>query len=133
MTARRVFFSILILAFVFLAVRPAAAQVPQLIVEAPAGLEPVAARIRAVPPGRLQDAARLAGLFRAGPPVRVILAPEGSALATSAPPWVSGFADPAAGVVVLMPARAPSYPDSSLEDLLRHEVAHVLIGRAAGG
>jgi|SRR6185369_8157459 len=131
MTARRTFFSILVLAF--LAVRPAAAQVPQLLVEAPAALEPLAARIRTLPAGRLEDAARLAGLFRAGPPVRVILAPEGSALAASAPPWVSGFADPAAGVVVLMPARAPSYPDSSLEDLLRHEVAHVLIGRAAGG
>ncbi|HWN45372.1 MAG TPA: hypothetical protein VNW71_24310, partial [Thermoanaerobaculia bacterium] len=37
------------------------------------------------------------------------------------------------GVIVLLPARAPSYPDSSLEDLLRHEVAHVLVARAAGG
>jgi hypothetical protein len=133
MTLRRAFFTILTSGFLFLAVRPAAAQVPQLLVEAPATLEPVAVRIRVLPPGRLEDAARLAGLFRAGPPVRVILAPEGSLLATAVPPWVSGYADPAAGVVVLMPARAPSYPDSSLEDLLRHEVAHVLIGRAAGG
>src|SRR5918996_41508 len=30
-------------------------------------------------------------------------------------------------------APTSSFPDSSLEDLLRHEVAHVLIGRAAGG
>jgi len=115
------------------ALSPAAAQVPQLVVEAPPALEPVAAQIRALDPRRLEDASRLAGLFRAGPPIRVILAPEGSPLAASAPPWVSGFADPAAGVVVLMPARAPSYPDSSLTDLLRHEVAHVLIGRAAAG
>jgi hypothetical protein len=133
MTARRALFLLLIPVLQLLAVRPAAAQVPQLVVEAPAALEPLAARIRTLPAGRLEDAARLAGLFRAGPPVRVILAPEGSPLATSVPPWVSGFADPAAGVVVLMPARAPSYPDSSLEDLLRHEVAHVLIGRAARG
>jgi len=121
-------------AFLFLlALLPAAAQVPQLVVEAPSGLEPVAAQIRALDPRRLEDASRLAGLFRAGPPIRVILAPEGSPLAASVPPWVSGFADPAAGVVVLMPARAPSYPDSSLTDLLRHEVAHVLIARAAAG
>jgi hypothetical protein len=34
---------------------------------------------------------------------------------------------------VLLPARTPSYPDSSLEELLRHEVAHVLVARAARG
>jgi len=133
MMLRHALFTILMSGLLLLAVLPVAAQVPQLFVEAPAALEPLAARIRALPPGRLEDAARLAGLFRAGPPVRVILAPEGSTLATAVPPWVSGYADPAAGVVVLMPARAPSYHDSSLEDLLRHEVAHVLIGRAAGG
>lgn len=113
--------------------RPAAAQVPELIVEAPPALEGVAARIRGLDPKHLEDASRLAGLFRAGPPVRIVLAPEGSQLARSVPRWISGFADPAASVVVLLPARAPSFPDSSLEDLLRHEVAHVLIGRAAGG
>lgn len=119
--------------FLLSALLPAAAQVPELIVEAPPALAAVAARIRGLDPKHLEDASRLAGLFRAGPPIRVILAPEGSQLARSVPSWVSGFADPNAGVVVLMPARAPSFPDSSLEDLLRHEVAHVLIGRAAGG
>jgi hypothetical protein len=133
MAVRRAVLLLIVLLLLVSPVPPAWAQVPQLLVEAPPGLETVAARIRSLPPGRLEDAARLAGLFRAGPPVRVILAPEGSALATSVPPWVSGYADPAVGVVVLMPARTPSYPDSSLEDLLRHEVAHVLIGRAAGG
>lgn len=132
MTARRAILLLVLFLLPALPV-PALAQVPQLLVEAPPALEQVAARIRSLAPGRLEDASRLAGLFRAGPPVRVILAPEGSPLAASVPPWVSGFADPAAGVVVLMPARAPSYPDSSLDDLLRHEVAHVLIGRAAGG
>ena len=34
-------------------------------------------------------------------------------------------------MVVLFPARTPSYPNGSLEDVLRHEVAHVLIGRAS--
>jgi hypothetical protein len=114
-------------------VLPVAAQVPELIVESPPALEGVAARIRGLDPKHLEDASRLAGLFRAGPPIRVLLAPEGSQLARSVPSWVSGFADPGNGVVVLMPARAPSFPDSSLEDLLRHEVAHVLIGRAAAG
>lgn len=123
----------LFLLIALLAGLPATAQVPRLVVEAPPALEPAAAHIRALDPRRLEDAARLAGLFRAGPPIRVILAPEGSALAGPVPSWVSGFADPAAGVVVLMPSRAPSYPDSTLDDLLRHEVAHVLIGRAAGG
>ncbi|MFP5285335.1 MAG: peptidase MA family metallohydrolase, partial [Thermoanaerobaculia bacterium] len=36
------------------------------------------------------------------------------------------------GIVVLLPQRVPTYPDSSLEDLLGHEVAHVLVARAAG-
>jgi hypothetical protein len=132
MSVRRAVFVLIVLLLVS-PVSRAWAQVPQLLVDAPPELEAVAARIRALPPGRLEAASRLAGLFRAGPPVRVILAPEGSPLAAAVPPWVSGYADPAAGVVVLMPAREPSYPDSSLEDLLRHEVAHVLIGRAAGG
>jgi hypothetical protein len=122
--------------FLFLAAGGSArrgVEVPRLIVEAPPQLAPAAERIRLLPPERLADAVRLTGLTAPGPPIRVVLAPEGSPLARQVPPWVSGFADPAAGVVVLLPARAPSYPDSSLEDLLRHEVAHVLIGRAAGG
>ena len=130
MSLRRAAMSALLCLF---AILPAAAQVPELIVEAPPALAGTAARIRGLDPKHLEDASRLAGLFRAGPPIRVLLAPEGSQLARSVPRWVSGFADPRAGVVVLLPARTPSFPDSSLEDLLRHEVAHVLIGRAAGG
>jgi hypothetical protein len=48
-------------------------------------------------------------------------------------PWIAGFASNGEGpekkdeMVVLFPARTPSYPNSSLEDVLRHEVAHVLI------
>jgi hypothetical protein len=34
---------------------------------------------------------------------------------------------------VIFPARSPGYPDHTLEDVLRHEVAHVLISRAAAG
>jgi hypothetical protein len=108
---------------------PGAAQ--PLIVEAPPALEPVAQRLRSLDPVQIEGAARLVGLDDPGPPIRVVLAPEGSVEALSAPPWVAGYARPEQGVVVLLPARSPRYPDSSLEDLLRHEVAHVLVGRAS--
>lgn len=108
---------------------PARAQ--RLLVEAPPALEPVAARLRALDPVRIEGAARLVGLDDPGAPIRVILAGEGSVQALSAPPWVVGYALPEQGVVVLLPARSPRYPDSSLEDVLRHEMAHVLIGRAS--
>src|SRR5688500_5751755 len=110
----------------------AAQRPPELIVQAPPSLERVAAKVRSVDPGRLLDAMRLVGLKDPGPPIQVILGPEGSDLAM-VPPWVSGYAFGEEGVIVLLPARAPSYPDSSLEELLRHEVAHVLVARAAGG
>ncbi|HEX5718187.1 MAG TPA: hypothetical protein VF179_18645 [Thermoanaerobaculia bacterium] len=110
----------------------AAQRPPELIVQAPPSLERAAAKVRAVEPGRLLDAMRLVGLEDPGPPIQVLLGPEGSDLAM-VPPWVSGYAFSEEGVIVLLPARAPSYPDSSLEELLRHEVAHVLVARAAGG
>jgi len=103
----------------------------RLVVEAPPSLEPVAVRLRSLDPVQIAGAARLVGLADPGPPIRVILAAEESVPALSAPPWVAGYALPEQGVVVVLPARSPHYPDSSLEDLLRHEVAHVLIGRAS--
>ena len=62
----------------------------------------------------------------------MVLAPEESDVAKSTPPWIAGFARGADGLIVLFPARSPSYPYDSLEDVLRHEIAHVLIARAAG-
>ncbi len=106
---------------------------PELAIEAPAELEPAASRIRALDPRRLASIVRITGVESAGEPIRVILAPEDSDAARSAPPWVSGWAYGSLGTVVLLPERTPSYPDSSLEELLRHEIAHVLIARAAGG
>jgi hypothetical protein len=102
-------------------------------VEAPPELDAVARRLRDLDPGRLEDTMRLVGLERAGPPVQVLLAAGDSDLARRAPPWVAGYAVGERGLVVLFPSRTPSYPDSSLEDLLRHEVAHILIARAGGG
>lgn len=123
---------LLVLLLLFLPVGAAAQRPPQLIVHAPPSLQRAAAQVRAVEPGRLLDAMRLVGLEDPGPPIQVLLGPEGSDLAM-APPWVAGYAYGAEGVIVLLPARTPSYPDSSLEELLRHEVAHVLVARAAAG
>jgi hypothetical protein len=123
----------LFLLLVLAAVVPSLAASPELLVEAPPSFEPEARRLRELDPERLASAARLVGLEEPGPPIRVILAPEGSEPARIAPPWVSGYAWSERGIVVLLPQRVPTYPDSSLEDLLGHEVAHVLVARAAGG
>jgi hypothetical protein len=106
---------------------------PRLTVDAPPSLHGAAAQVRALPPQAFAGVMRLMGLADAGPPIRVRLEPESSRLARAVPAWIAGFAAGGEGVVVLFPARAPSYPDSSLDDLLRHEVAHVLASRAAGG
>lgn len=113
---------------------PAAAggAIPELEVEAPERYAGLARRLRELEPAGLATVASLVGIEEPGPPIRVLLAPEGSPLASAVPPWVSGYAS-GQGVVVLMPSRTPTYPDSSIEELLRHEVAHVLINRAAGG
>lgn len=107
------------------------AQAQRLEVEAPASLEPLAIRLRSLDPAKIEGAARLVRLEDPGAPVRILLAEEGSPPAAGVPPWVAGYALPERGLVVLLPARSPSYPDSSIEDLLRHEVAHVLIARAS--
>lgn len=79
----------------------------------------------------------LVGLDARGPEIRVVLAPESSPFARAVPAWVSGYTDGATSdvgsVVVLLAERTPSYPDGGLEEVLAHEVAHVLIHRASGG
>ena len=117
----------------FLLATAVRAQVPQLFFEAPPELQPLVTRLRQADPERLAQAARLVGLTDPGPPIQVVLAPEGSPAALRVPSWVSGFAVADSGLVVLIPSRLPAVPDTSLEDLLGHEVAHVLVARAAGG
>ncbi len=107
-------------------------RVPELRVEAPDELASHAARIARVDTAVLQAIMRAVGLADGGPPITVALVPERSELAKSTPAWIAGFARGADGLIVLFPARSPSYPYDSLEDVLRHEVAHVLIARAAG-
>lgn len=79
----------------------------------------------------------LVGLDAPGPDIRVLLAPESSPSARAMPAWVSGYTDgvtsDVGSVVVLLAERTPSYPDGGLEEVLAHEVAHVLIHRASGG
>jgi hypothetical protein len=106
---------------------------PQLEIEAPPELAAVRTRLQAIPSGRFNDIAEFLGIDEAGPAIRVILAPENSELARSVVSWISGFAIGESSLVVMFPARSPGYPDNTLEDVLRHEVAHVLIWRATAG
>jgi hypothetical protein len=118
-----------------LAPAPAFAQaaLPELAVEAPPELRRYLARLDQIDRRRLAGAMELAGLVDPGPPIRVLLEPEGSPLARRAPRWVSGYALGEIGTVVLFPSRVGAYPYDSLEELLQHEVAHVMVARAAGG
>ena len=89
-------------------------------------------RLEALPPNSFTEIAQFLGISEPGPVIRVVLVGETSEMARRVPPWVAGFAVGESGLVVLFPARSPGYPDETLEDVLRHEVAHVLIWRAAG-
>jgi hypothetical protein len=125
----------LVLSAVAIAPNPAAAQaaLPELAIESPPELRRYLARLDQIDRQRLAGAMALAGLAEPGPPIRVILAPEGSPLARRVPPWVAGYAMGEIGTVVVFPSRAEVYPYDSLEELLQHEVAHVMVARAAGG
>jgi hypothetical protein len=107
---------------------------PQLRISAPPELAPVQKKLESIDPRRFTDIAKTVGLTVPGPPIQVVLAPETSDVAHKMDSWIAGFASNGDGqdeMVVLFPARTPSYPNGSLEDVLRHEVAHVLIGRAS--
>lgn len=106
---------------------------PQVVIEAPRELDQVRARLESFDLDRLAGITRLVGLEDPGPPIHVILAPERSSYAERVPDWVAGMAFGAAGPVLIFPDRAATYPYETLENVLRHEVAHVLIARAAGG
>lgn len=110
---------------------PASATLPALQFEAPAELSAIRNRLQAVESARLADVMQLTGNTEGGLPIRVILAPESSQVARFTPGWIAGFTEYGSDVVVIFPSRSPSYPHSSLEDVLRHEVAHVLIARSA--
>jgi hypothetical protein len=109
---------------------------PQLLrlqIEAPPELAAARMRLEAMPAGNFADIAQFLGVSDSGPAIHVVLTTEDSRLARDVPPWISGFAVGESNLIVLFPARSPGYPNDTLEDVLRHEVAHVLIWRAAGG
>jgi hypothetical protein len=117
----------------FFFVNAAAAEPVRLVMESQPGLPPSANRLTAASHPWIASVMDLVGISDAGPPIRVLFAPESSPLARRVPLWVSGYTDGVSGVVVLLPERTPSYPDGGLEEVLAHEVAHVLIYRASAG
>jgi hypothetical protein len=106
---------------------------PRLVIEAPPSLPGPAAELRWLPAARWQPILDLVGLRDPGAPIRVLLVTEDAPLARRTPRWITGFAVPGEDTVVLLPERVLSYPHDSLAALLSHEVAHVLLARAAGG
>jgi hypothetical protein len=90
-------------------------------------------RLRRFDRDRLRSIVQLVGLENPGPPIRVMLAPEDSGLARATSSWIAGFAHGATGTIVLFPSRSLQYPHDSLEAVVHHEVAHILIVRAADG
>jgi MYXO-CTERM domain-containing protein len=106
---------------------------PSLFIEAPPELAAERRRIDAFDTQPLATIVRAVGLSAPGPPMRVVLGRNDDEWARQVPPWTAGFAVGSASLIVLFPSRSPAYPHDTLEDVLRHEVAHVLISRAAGG
>lgn len=95
------------------------------------GQEQAARRIREIPAARVE---RMADVFgqTSDDRIIVVIADDESSLARDVPEWVAGYAQPSAGVVVILPSRAQSYPYSDIPETYLHELAHVFIGRAAG-
>src|SRR5215510_4825459 len=88
---------------------------PKLQIEAPSELAAVRTRLESTDPQRFADITMLLGINDAGPAIHVVLATEKSDWAHRFPPWVSGFAVGESDLVVIFPARSPSYPSSTLE------------------
>jgi hypothetical protein len=106
---------------------------PQLQIEAPPEFAAIRSRLESLSPQRFGDIVQLLELTDAGPVVKVVLAGENSELSRQVSPWIAGFAIGASDLVVIFPARSPGYPHDTFDDVLRHEVAHVLIERASAG
>lgn len=123
----------LVVAMVALSATVLAQPAPVLVVEAPPELSASRSRLESFDRGSLPGIVRMVGLDDPGEAITVILAPEDSAAAGMVSQSTAGYAITSDGLIVLFPARSPRYPHDTLEDVMRHEVAHVLIGRAAGG
>ncbi len=106
---------------------------PSLNIYAPPELAAAKRRVEAFDTRTLAGIVQTVGLEAPGPTIDVVLAGEDSDAARTSGLEIAGYAISRAGLVVLFPARSARYPHDTLEDVLRHEVAHVLISRAAGG
>jgi len=104
---------------------------PQFHISAPPELGSTQKRLESFDASLLSEVVRLVGLRDPGPSISVELAGDSSDWARGVAPWVAGLA--IRDAVVIFPSRSPSYPDSTLEDVLRHEVTHALIYRATSG
>jgi hypothetical protein len=110
-----------------------AANPPQLIFESPEELQPIEERLQQLDHGQLLTIMDSLGLQHPGSPIRVILAANESDLAKQVPEWVVGYAIGHSSTIVLLTDRVANYPYESLEDVLLHEIGHILTHRAAGG
>ena len=94
--------------------------------------EAVRKRLSAIDRSRFGDIVELLGVRESGQPIRVVLAAENSEWSRLVSSWTAGFAISRQSLIVIFPTRTPSYPHSSLEDVLRHELAHIWIARSSG-
>jgi len=101
--------------------------------ESPPELAGFRTRLESIDQRRLADIQALVGLVDPGPPIHIVIAAEHSDFSRDVSPWVSGYAIGASSMVVIFPGRSPAYPDDTLEDVLRHELTHIFISRAAAG
>lgn len=108
------------------------ASVPELRFEDPDGMAPIVERLQNLDPERLEEMMRLLGLRDPGGPIRVRLVSENNEAVAIAPRWAVAYAIGNASLVVLIPNRNTGYPDNDLETTFYHEIAHVLVARAAG-
>lgn len=104
-----------------------------LVVRGAAGMTSYQRQIESIDQSSFAPLLELTGTTEPQAPIEVRLEPERSEAANSAPGWISGWAFGEASLIVLLPTRAERYPDNGLDELLRHEIAHVLESRAAGG
>jgi len=115
-----------------LVVEASGATIPPMEIHADPAERDAAAHLESLPSTVFDPAIVLTG-SRSHDPVRVFVAGEQSRVARSTPSWISGFADGRASTIVVFPARASSYPNDGLDELIRHEMSHVLTARAARG
>ncbi|MEM6453943.1 MAG: hypothetical protein AAF772_02505 [Acidobacteriota bacterium] len=115
------------------AIRVIETPLPAFHFAAPARYDDYVERLRTSDPQRLRRMVRALDLQDdVGPPIRVTLAGEDTPEAKRVPRHVLGYAFGAAGSIVLLPARVDRNTLDDLETVFVHEVAHVLVARAAG-